>query len=55
VELDEPRTFTQVEYDGQLYYFCCMDCRKKFETDPEQFIPTVLERQTQFVNRALDH
>jgi hypothetical protein len=32
-----------------------MDCRKKFEAGPDHYLPTVIERQTQFVNRALDH
>lgn len=54
VELDEPRTFTQAEHDGQIYYFCSMECRKKFETDPDHFVPTVLERQTEFVNSRME-
>jgi YHS domain. len=23
---------------GQLYYFCCMDCKEKFEEDPKSHI-----------------
>ncbi len=26
------------EYNGQTYYFCCTDCKAKFEADPETYI-----------------
>jgi YHS domain-containing protein len=55
MELDEPRTFTQVEYDGAIYYFCSADCREQFERDPEHFVPTVVERQTQYIDARTDH
>jgi YHS domain-containing protein len=27
-----------VEYKGKKVYFCCADCKAKFETDPEKYI-----------------
>jgi YHS domain-containing protein len=54
MELDEPRTFTQHEYDGQIYYFCSTECREKFKTDPDHFVPTVVERQTQFMDSRME-
>ena len=28
----------KTEHDGQMYYFCCPACKKKFEADPESFL-----------------
>jgi YHS domain-containing protein len=27
-----------VEYKGKKVYFCCADCKAKFEADPEKYI-----------------
>jgi len=54
MELDEPRTFTQFEYDGQIYYFCSAECRVKFESDPDHYVPTVVERQTEFRDSRME-
>ena len=27
-----------VEYEGKKVYFCCPDCKEKFEAEPEKFI-----------------
>jgi YHS domain-containing protein len=27
-----------VEYKGKKVYFCCLDCKGKFEQDPEKYI-----------------
>jgi YHS domain-containing protein len=26
------------EYKGKKVYFCCNDCKAKFETDPEKYV-----------------
>lgn len=26
------------EYEGQIYYFCSLMCRKAFEDDPQQYL-----------------
>jgi YHS domain-containing protein len=28
----------QVDYEGQVYYFCSEGCKREFEVNPEQFI-----------------
>ena len=31
------------EYNGQIYYFCSLGCRQKFQTDPEPFLSKIPE------------
>ncbi|MCU4742392.1 YHS domain-containing protein [Halobacteria archaeon AArc-m2/3/4] len=31
-------TEVQSEKEGEMYYFCSIDCREKFEMNPEQYI-----------------
>lgn len=26
------------DHDGKRYYFCCGDCKPKFDTDPHQYV-----------------
>jgi YHS domain-containing protein len=28
-----------VEYKGKKVYFCCADCKAKFEAEPEKYLP----------------
>ena len=30
----------QTEHNGQTYYFCGANCKKKFDLDPEQYVGT---------------
>jgi len=39
-DIDAAATFT---YKGQVIAFCCMDCKGKFEKEPEKFIAKVKE------------
>src|ERR1051325_10877870 len=34
VKADSPHA----EYNGKTYYFCCADCPKTFEANPEKFV-----------------
>ena len=34
VKADSPHA----EYNGKTYYFCCPDCLKAFEANPEKFV-----------------
>jgi YHS domain-containing protein len=34
VKADSPHA----EYNGKTYYFCCTDCPKAFEANPEKFV-----------------
>lgn len=31
-------TEIQSERDGEMYYFCSIDCREKFEMEPERYL-----------------
>ena len=28
----------QSDYEGQTFYFCSMDCKRKFDATPQQYI-----------------
>lgn len=28
----------QSEYEGQTYFFCSADCKRRFDTHPEQYL-----------------
>jgi len=34
-----------VEYKDKKVYFCCADCKAKFEADPEKYIPKLPQFQ----------
>ena len=36
-----------IQYKGKTYYMCCMDCKSKFNADPEKYIknPAPLTRE----------
>lgn len=34
VKADSPHA----EYNGKTYYFCCADCPKEFQENPEKFV-----------------
>jgi len=34
-----------IEYKGKKVYFCCADCKAKFEADPEKYIPKLPQFQ----------
>ena len=38
MEIEESQAEAQTTYNGQAYYFCCEQCRKTFEENPEEFV-----------------
>jgi YHS domain-containing protein len=34
------------EYEGETYYFCCVECRDKFMADPMTYLETEPEEET---------
>ncbi len=38
MQVDEKTAKWTSEYKGNTYYFCAPGCKKKFDSDPEQFI-----------------
>jgi YHS domain-containing protein len=37
MEVDEREAEAQSRHQGQTYYFCSPECRRKFEQNPEQY------------------
>jgi YHS domain-containing protein len=37
-EIEKSSAAGSMEYNGKTYYFCCMDCKEKFEKNPEKYI-----------------
>jgi P-type Cu+ transporter len=38
LKLDEATAKYKTGYAGEMFYFCSIDCQKKFEEDPGEFI-----------------
>lgn len=37
-EVNPVETEIQSEKDGDMYYFCSIDCRESFEEDPDRYL-----------------
>lgn len=37
-EVNPQDTEVQSEKEGEMYYFCSVDCRESFEQDPDAYI-----------------
>lgn len=37
-EVNPQDTEVQSEKEGEMYYFCSIDCRESFERDPDAYI-----------------
>jgi Cu+-exporting ATPase len=37
-KVDEAKAAGKHGYAGVMYYFCCVDCRMKFEEDPGKYM-----------------
>ena len=35
----DTKTAISKEYGGKTYYFCCNDCKKQFEANPDKYTP----------------
>ncbi|HUS07960.1 MAG TPA: YHS domain-containing protein [Bryobacteraceae bacterium] len=38
MEVDEGTAAGQSEYAGDRYYFCSLECKKKFDADPAKYV-----------------
>jgi YHS domain-containing protein len=38
--LEEIETAPSSEYQGTTYYFCCTDCKEKFDLEPAKYAGT---------------
>ena len=34
-------------FEGETYYFCSKDCKRKFDQDPEQYVGEAEEAETE--------
>jgi YHS domain-containing protein len=38
MEVNEKEAAVTYEYKGKTYYFCAVECKEKFEKNPEKFL-----------------
>ena len=38
MEVNPASAEAQSEYEGQTFYFCSQECKRKFDANPEQYI-----------------
>ncbi len=38
MQIDKRHPPASTVYKGKEYYFCCEDCKLKFESDPEKYL-----------------
>jgi YHS domain-containing protein len=38
MNFDPDQAAGQSDYEGQTYYFCCKDCKRKFDEDPTLYV-----------------
>ena len=37
MQVEENKAPSQREFEGETYYFCSQECKKKFDANPAQF------------------
>jgi Cu+-exporting ATPase len=37
MEVERDKAAAKSEYKGRTYYFCCPDCKQKFDQNPAQY------------------
>ncbi|HET6181892.1 MAG TPA: YHS domain-containing protein [Candidatus Sulfotelmatobacter sp.] len=40
IEVDERNPEFQTQFAGKKYFFCSEDCRKEFESEPQEYVET---------------
>ena len=40
IEVDERNLEFQTQFAGKKYFFCSEDCRKEFESEPQEYVET---------------
>jgi YHS domain-containing protein len=38
MEVDQDEAAGQSDYQGTTYYFCCNECKSKFDQNPQSFV-----------------
>ena len=38
MEVEPDKAAGQSEFQGNTYYFCCNDCKNKFDQNPQDFV-----------------
>ncbi|HEY7029830.1 MAG TPA: YHS domain-containing protein [Thermomicrobiales bacterium] len=38
MQVDSSQAPAQSQYQGQIYYFCSVECKQKFEANPKKFV-----------------
>jgi YHS domain-containing protein len=36
--VDPEQAAGQSEYEGEIYYFCCRECKRLFDQDPTNYV-----------------
>jgi YHS domain-containing protein len=39
MQIDEGKAVGKSEYGGKTYYFCAASCKKKFDENPQKYVP----------------
>ena len=39
MEVDPKKAAAQSSYKGQMFYFCAVGCKIKFDASPEKYLP----------------
>lgn len=38
MKVDPEKAAGKSEYEGKTYYFCAVGCKKRFDSNPEQYV-----------------
>lgn len=38
MEVDPETAAAEYEYGGEMFYFCAIGCKRRFEKDPERYL-----------------
>jgi YHS domain-containing protein len=45
MDIDPATAAGKSEYNGQIYYFCSLGCKKAFDENPEKYLGKASEQQ----------
>jgi Cu+-exporting ATPase len=46
MEVDERTAAARSQYEGDTYYFCSEECKRRFDADPERYVSRTEASQT---------
>jgi YHS domain-containing protein len=44
MKVDPSNAPAKSQYNGQTYYFCSQECKKKFDADPQRYVKSQQEQ-----------